>query len=177
MNHRVNKFILSIIGAITLVLLIIILIIYPQAASIISINLQINQEKVSLEKKISLGINIKQVKASLEQIESSIGNLDQMFIKPGEEIDFLNTLDRLGNQHKLTLSVSPDFNGKKINNALRSIPLEINTTGSYGDIYAFTRDLETMPYYYNVDQVQMISQTDNKISLKLIGQLYMRDNK
>ncbi|MFA5047793.1 MAG: type 4a pilus biogenesis protein PilO [Patescibacteria group bacterium] len=177
MNRRANKFILSITGSIILVLLIVALVIYPQAAAIIGINLQINQEKVSLEKKISLGINVKQVKASLEQIESSIGNLNQMFIKPGEEIDFLNLLDRLGSQRQLTLSVIPDFNGKKINSALRSIPLEISATGPYSDIYGFIHDLEAMPYYYDIDQVQLMTQNNNRISVKLIGQTYMRDNK
>ncbi len=167
-----SLFLIFMLGVVSLVL------IYPAFHKIITIKHQISQEKSDLEKKLNSGLNAKRIKNELDNIEGSVKNLDQVFIKPGEELSLLTIYEALASQHHVAISISPDFTGQRIGDQLIKIPLTINARGTFSDLMSFTNDLDGTPYYYIVDNIDLTGATTaatSTMQLSLTGQVYLMD--
>lgn len=145
--------------------------IVPSIQQILKMNNEISQQRLDLEKKSSLGLSIKQIKADLKDIEQNINQLDSFFIKPGKELDFISAIETLGMQNNIKLNISPQFPGQDINVRIKMIPLRISANGPYAQIQNFVRNLESMPYYYNIDSITQNGPKENT-SIQIIGRAY-----
>jgi len=179
MKYRKNKILIRAIIILALTFIaIIVLGIYPAVSAIISINREIIQQRLELERKLSWGLNNQKIKASLTNLESAIGQLDVIYLISGQELALINELDNLAIGSGVVSTLKPDFNGQNYLPQVKKIPLEINILSELPAAARFLRALELKPYYYNVDKIDLTATgLDNKINLQLIGQLFMEEKK
>lgn len=166
-----NKLFLSFFGIGAVLILMIVFFIVPSIQQIIQMNNEITQQRLDLEKKSSLGLNIKNTKADLKEIEDNIFQLDSFFIKPGEELSFISSMETLGIKNGIKLTINPKFPGQDIGGRIKAIPLQISAEGPYDQIQKFLLDLEALPYYYNISSISQ-SGSSGDISIQLNGDIY-----
>jgi Tfp pilus assembly protein PilO len=145
--------------------------IIPSVRQIIKMNEEITRQRVDLEKKSSLGLNIKKIKTDLKEIEDNIGQLDSFFISPGKELDFISSVETLGNRNEIKLDIKPQFPGQDMSTRIKIIPLQISASGQYGQIQKFMLELESLPYYYNIDSISQ-NGTNENTQVKFTGNVY-----
>ena len=136
-----------------------------------AINNQIIQQRIELERKSSLGLNIRQTKLDIKEVEGSINQLDSFFIAPGKELDFISSVEALGTKTDIKLNLNPQFPGQDLDGKIKIIPLQISAQGSPNQIQKFMLDLEALPYYYNIDSIS-VSGSGSSTNIELNGNTY-----
>jgi len=152
--------------------LMIIFFIIPSIQQIMKMNEEISQQRIDLEKKSSLGLNIKQIKIDLKEIEQNIDQLDSFFIVSGKELDFISSIETMGNQYNIKPNINPQFPGQDLNARIKIVPLQISANGPYDQIQKFILGLESLPYYYNIDSVSQ-GGTKEDTRIQLNGNVYL----
>lgn len=158
MNTSHHRFIISLAIITTILIVIIALIIYPALRDIVTINSTIAQEKKILEEKLALGLNIKTTEKILASIDQTQPLLDSVFIRQGQELEFITQIEKAATQHGIALELKPDFVGKNLTPDISEITLEISATGDYFNLQKFLKTLEALPYYYTTEAL-IISQS------------------
>lgn len=167
-------------------LLIIYLVIIPTKDKILELKnlvliLRLENIERSESQKKSTAINDK-----LEKAEVMLGEFNKIFISQNREIEFITKLEQVANSHsinqKITLSNSAPI--KEI--GYTKTTLEINSQGSYDDVYKYLCELENLSYYYSVNFFELSnlsgsvqknsdgSETEPVINIKLIGYTYWK---
>lgn len=175
MKREIFKYYLAYFIALIVIIAILgALLIYPAAHKITVIKQQIGQEKSDIQQKLSRSYNAKNIKASIDSMQSALTTLDKMFIQPGHELDLLSTLEAMAAKHHINLTIKPDFTGQNNTNTIVKIPLELNATGNFNDLMTFMNDLDAMDYYYVIDNLDLSKVDTNQSALKLTGQVYLK---
>ena len=177
MNEKNKKIFPITIGTIVLLFFAIIaFIIYPNVRDIISINNKTRNERMELEKKLAQGLNIGQIKKDLVEIQSSLGGLDDILIKQTQELEFVTKIEAIAAADGVSLNINSDFTGQKIGDRLKQIPLQINVSGNYNNMIKFLADIETLPYYYNINLITASGKQGlGDLTIQFIGQTFMRE--
>lgn len=176
-NYYKNKFFINIVAVFIALLAVVFFIIYPAMHEITSIKKEIANEKAKLETKLNMGLNIKNVKKDLEEVQSSIDLLDNIFIAKGAELDFITELEQIADQNNIALSINPDFSEDEAKKYFQAVPLQFYLAGDYHNLLNFISELEAMPYYYNIDLIIASTNSDADdfpLNLQLMGQTYIK---
>ncbi len=176
MNHFQQKIIITIISILTVFAGIIVFIIYPSVKEISTIKREIIQEKIELEQKLALGLNLKEISRKLEAIKNSLSQLDKIFIAEGAELEFVSQLENIAQKEEIILNIESDFQGEKIADHLKAVNLEINWLGNYRQSIGFLRRLEIFPGYYN-PKILIFSKKnapEGNLNVQLLGKIYLQ---
>lgn len=178
MNYQNKKKVFISVGLIMVPLvLIVIFIIYPTVKEIVSMNLEIVQERRELEAKLARGQNVKKTNDTLQEVAQSIEKLDGIFIQQNHELEFVTQLENIAAENNISLNINSDFNGSKITEKIKQITLQINITGDYDKIIKFLQATESLPNYYNVNLIAASTKSTGggQLSMQLIGQTYLQE--
>lgn len=155
-----NKFKYTIAGSIIIITGIIILVIIPMTKRIMKISNDITDLKTNLEKEYNEKQNLKTVMARIKKLEASSEKFSSIYVKEGEELNFITLLEDLAERHDLQ---------QKINLSSTTTGMErdmnIKLTGNYFDILKYLYDLRRMDYWINLNSIS-INKTDSKIPLQ-----------
>jgi len=165
----------QLIGLLLLLLLlfsIAIVFIYPAMNKIFEINRQISAEKKELEKRMNLGLNIKNIQADLLTVETEMPKIEKVFITQGHELELLKLLEGLAEKNQLAFSAKPDFNGKKINDHISKHQLSMSFTGNWEQVNYFIEEIEGLEFYLIADNLTFNKNKDNQIIADWSGSFY-----
>jgi len=151
-----------------------ILIIYPALNKIISIKNEIAAEKISLEKKLDMGLNAKKIKEDLMKVEADLAILDSVFIPKGAELTLLSDIEALAAKNNVTVSLKPDFIGVNVKNGITRNSLAINAQGDFAGLMAFLNGLDSTDFYLISDQISMAKAAKDGLTLNIVGQVYIK---
>jgi len=168
-NYYKNKFFINIGAILLFFILITFFIIYPSLSKINKVNKEITEERIKLEKKLALGLNIKKITQDLEKIEEPAKQLDNIFIKKGQELELVNQLELIASDNNINLELTSDFSGQDIELNISQVEIKMVLTGEYKKILNFMSDLENSENYFNLKSIA-ISQ-NKKDSGLVIAQL------
>lgn len=169
-----RKLILPIVGVIAILILIALFIIYPTLVKINSISQSIVNERIKLENKLSFGLNINKVQRDLEDTAGLESQLEKIYIKKGQELNFITKLENLAEADGIDINIDyADFSGKTVSKNIRAIPLTINFSGDYKNIINFFQSLELLDNYYNLDLIILSKNQQNRINAQIVGQTYL----
>ncbi|MFA6594445.1 MAG: hypothetical protein WCT16_04300 [Candidatus Buchananbacteria bacterium] len=152
-------------------------IIYPTTKKIIAIRQEIIRERQELEKKLAMGLNAKKIKEEAEAVETVMPGLRQVYIKPGQELEFLNYLDGLAAKNNLVIDVKPDFTGKTLSPGITRLPVDLILSGKFESVLAALNELERRDTYFIIDVLSLTAQNDNSVAAAISGNIYRRENK
>jgi len=157
-----------------LLLVLIALIIYPGLKTILDIRAEISQEKTSLENKLAMGLNAKQIKIELDAISGQLAPLDNIYIESGKELDLLNLLDALAAKNQVQAVAKPDFSAPAYAPGINRLPLHLEITGSFKNLLQFMNDLDSQELYYVIDNLTLEPGEKDNFLLTLDGQFYLK---
>ena len=141
-------------------------------------NKQIANLKIKIINDQEKEKNIDQLTEKLNTIQPQIEKLDNIFIKTGQELEFIIAIEKIAEQNNIiqTIDIQSSIVDKK-NTAFKQTPLEINAKGAVNSIYNYLSDMESMGYYYSIEEFSLNSITlpgeDKKqVNLHLLGTTY-----
>ncbi|MFA5125132.1 MAG: hypothetical protein WC473_04935 [Patescibacteria group bacterium] len=155
----------------------IIVIIYPTANKIITIRQEILKERQDLEKKLAMGLNANKIKEETDAVEKIMPRLRQVYIKPGQELEFLNYLDNLAAKNSLIIDIKPDFTGKALSPEVTRLPIELIISGKFESVLTALNELERRETYFIIDVLSLTAQNDGLVAAAVSGNIYRQENK
>lgn len=176
MNYLIkNKHFIFIFLLFITLLLIVALIIYPTIKNILLINKQIMDERLELESKLAMGLNIKKTSESLEKIKQNMGQLELILVEPGQELSLIQKIEGEAAKNNLEIKIQSDFQKQSLNKNIDQVSLSLEITGSFVDTMKFIEAMEDMPYYYNIENIAMVgSENTTDIKTQLVGWIYFK---
>ncbi len=152
-NRRIT---ISIIALTTASVLLVGGVAVPSIMSIGALQRKIDESNAAIEKRYLMRQMARDSVSSLEASRNAIADIRKIAINEGQELDFIDALDkvqsRTGVQADVTLET---VNMKIISDWERDIPIVIKASGDYRDLIRFLDGLEKMPYFVNLNTVSI----------------------
>lgn len=104
--------------------------------------------------------NLRTTKAMLDENEVAISQLDSYFVKSDGVVDFINSLESMGNKNGVSInisSVSVESDVKAKATLYETLRLKIEISGTWANVTNFIAILENLPYGVNISQVSLVS--------------------
>ncbi len=134
---------------------------YPSIKEIKNLSNKIEEQRSQLEQLYIRGKNIKQTLQQYREIKPTVSNLDNIYIKRGEELKFITTLENTANEQ--SVDQEPKLVSPPVNSTSNTLQLELTTTTSLNRIIKYIMGLEALDYYINIDTVRL-SKASNSAS-------------
>lgn len=151
-------------------------IILPTLSDIKEINKNIQKEKESLEAKFQKGQFLKKIMADYKSVEPRRNELDTIFIKKGNELEFITDLEKISQKYNLDPTFTK-LNNSGSKNTVSEMLLNIKLEGDFTQTLLFLSDLETLQYYFNISKISLASANkQNNVSSDIIGTAYILDS-
>ncbi|KKQ27819.1 MAG: hypothetical protein US42_C0005G0044 [Candidatus Magasanikbacteria bacterium GW2011_GWC2_37_14] len=177
-------------ASIGLVLIVIIIfIVYPSIKDILKLKNEINTIQGQLEERYQKTQKLKKSLKELNQIKQVTTQMEQVFVKPGEEIDLITTLEKIANSHNINQTMNLNLvdetkiNTESKNKDARIFPvyyrLSFLNEGTFLDHLAYLKDLEELPYYVIIENINFekrknqIENEVNPINLRFDAIIYV----
>jgi len=148
-----NRFLVSTVTFLALLLSIIILIIIPSFQEIKVINQQVLEERVRLEKLYVRGQLQKKVRDNYNSIKNDIGFLDEFLLKENQELQYITTLEHYANENNVSLEITIGEPQRKPQQRFSILPFTLQLSGNWPAIVKWLSDIETLPYYTNIKEI------------------------
>jgi Tfp pilus assembly protein PilO len=146
----------------------------------------IENQRVDLEIKYIRGQSLKKLTKNIRTIEPQMDKLGSIFIKEGEELNFITTLENLANANNIDQKINLEIDKKTIIKGLKKIPVKISSSGSFKNILNYLSGLEKLDYYINIGSISLSSSQqkassvnqeqviENKINMSLNAYVYLK---
>lgn len=173
-----HKILLSIVAALIMTVLIILFIIIPTVQDIQTINRNIISEKENLELKFKKGQYMKKVMEDLKNIEPNVTALRSVYLRKGEELDFITTLEKISEKFNLESDINIiQDQARESSDGLQELGIEIQLDGSYEHTLRYLTELEQLDYYTTIHSLEISSTEKNtgRVKSKLRGKIYIKE--
>jgi hypothetical protein len=124
---------------------------YSSIKEIKNLSLQIEEQRSQLEELYIRGKNIKQTLQQYHEIKPTINTIDNIYVKRGEELKFITTLENIANVQGI--NQEPKIVSQPNNS--NTLQLELTTTASLNRIIKYLIGLESLDYYINIDTIRL----------------------
>ena len=132
-------------------------IIIPSIEDIKNIQNAVYLERLDLEERYQKGQSLRKSQEDFRNNKEKVRLLTSVFIQKGNELEFLNQLEKIAEDNKLVLEkkLSDPGEATYINHGFKSLPLELNIGGDFSDMVNFLRQLETIDIYIDLGQLSL----------------------
>ncbi len=131
-------------------------VILPTINDIKSISSSVYLERLDLEKKYLRGQLLKKTMEDFEKIKPEKKRLSRIFVKKGQELEFITALEKISSNHGLEQSLKLGAN-QNLTNTYYPTRLEVSVKGEFIDFLKYLNNLEKFDYYYNIDSITISS--------------------
>lgn len=156
-----QKIYFSITTTFFILLILLFVVIIPSLNKINEMGESIKQQKIDLEEKNAKGQSLKLINKNLKIITPKAKLLEQSFLVKGHEIEFVTNLEQVANQNNIKININ--LGEVKKENTYDSMVVKITASGSFNNAVHFLSDLETSPYYINIESIEMTVASDPSI--------------
>jgi len=174
MSARI-KIIISVAVIILFIGLISLFIIIPTVKDIKKINDTIYTERVDLEKKYLKGQLLRKTVKDFEAIKPEKDKLNVIFVKEGEELKFISTLEDMASQAGVRQTIELQTKNLTSNRGIRTMPIKITAEGNFYQIFGYLTSLEKLSYYLNLSSIGLSANRDY-ITAVFTGEIFNQMN-
>lgn len=153
--------------SILLCLVIIIFFIVPSIKNIIDLRDRITAERIKLGQFLAAGKTMKKLISDYESVRKDLGALDGTMLKPGQELQFIETLEALARttQTSIEISFNPiNTDGSEELKQPIPIPTHVRLNGRYHNILVFLDKLEMLDFYSTLESFRATAVTQTRTS-------------
>jgi Tfp pilus assembly protein PilO len=120
-------------------------------------NVRVSELLTEAENDMQKDASLRAIKTSLNENKEFISQIDSYFVPKNGVPDFIDTLEKLGKESEIALSIGSVSveEGKNKNDFKDALHLHVDTIGSWQNIYYFLSVLESLPYRIQFDQVSV----------------------
>ncbi|PIX92638.1 hypothetical protein COZ26_00745 [Candidatus Kuenenbacteria bacterium CG_4_10_14_3_um_filter_39_14] len=130
---------------------------------------QIHEQREKLDKLLRQGQSIKENQKNVQAIKNEIGILQKIWLKNGDELEFITDLENTAEKNNLQQTITFDNTKAIEKNGNKVIPLELQLSGSLENILMHLAQIEAFDYYINFQNIELTKQS-GEISKKFPGQ-------
>ncbi len=153
MTFDLTKKIIAFVGALSLVVLALILGVFVPALSYIKKTSDESYKlRVFLEQKYEQSLRSRITKKKLAEIKSSMADFYPFLFKSGDELRLITFLESLSAKHNITQTIGNSSLDKI--GATRIAGISMNLNGNYTDILKYLAELEASDYFIYANQLQ-----------------------
>ncbi len=127
----------------------------PSIREIKALNEQIETQRTELEKLYQKGQLLKQTLKEYEEIKPTVATLDRIYIKRGEELSFITSLEGVANSNGLKQDIKLVSQDPKKTTAANTFPIQLDLRGELNSFLRYLTGLEAMDYYLNIDTIRI----------------------
>ncbi len=143
------KILLLLTGTLVGMAIIFTFIVYPSLTAMKEMSKETYLIRKDLEIKYERGQRIRKTTDDLRKIEPEISHLSAVYIKEGEELNFINLLEQLAQQNYLEQKINWNFKKEEVGTKIIAVPIEINLQGDFINVLKYLSALEQTDYYIN----------------------------
>lgn len=192
LNHSIKKKIIFIIIPMLIIMTVFFLIIKPTINSINDTRDRINAQKQELEQKIKQVTRLKQNQQKLKEVENKLSILDDFFIIPNQEINFVTKLENIATKNNVTQKINlADTNPSQPNSQPQNkkfLAINIEVNGNTENVFNYLTEIEQASFYFNITDLDIeakeqsgsmpnidgrLSNTNSSLYLKIKGKVYI----
>lgn len=148
-----NKIYISTAIFALIILLLIIFIIFPFLEKIKNNSADSASEKNSFASLGAQATEIEKFKSKYASYEPNFKKIDQLYIDPGNPVDFFKFLEKIASDCKISSNVSLLQDYSKANSG--SVNLQVFSNGEFLNIIKFLDKLETGPYMVKIKNLSI----------------------
>lgn len=151
-------------------------IIIPAIAEIRNLNLQIYNQRLSLEKKYVERFGMRKVVKNFREISGNFSKATSIYIPQNGELDFITSIESIADRNKIELKIflAPQEQSEYPNGA-QSFDLTLTTKGNFQDTVKFLQEMEKTEIYTIIESVSLLEKRDlseGNIEATLKGYVY-----
>ena len=132
----------------------------PQRKELHELAKKISTEKNELTQLNEQGKNIKELRNQLEKYKKDSVKLENIFLYQNNEIEFITTLEKVASKNGVEQTINLSEPKNSDNNLLIS-ELNLVVFGKFDQIIDYLEDLESLDYYLNPLQINLINNKKN----------------
>lgn len=148
-----DKLFITLIFIPVFLLALFLLIIWPLIQDIRILSQQIQRERVELERLYQKGQLLRKARLGYEKIKPELTSLEGVLLKKDGELKFITTLESLGDQNEIEQEIHLNPQDQIVKDNLRILPLRLNLTGEFENIFQYLNSLEKLDYYINISSL------------------------
>ncbi len=157
-----NRFFVSSIAFILLLLSLLLLIDIPALREIRLIAQQVDEERVRLEKLYVRGQLQKNVQNNLNKIRETVGFLDKTMLPEGQELQYITTLEQLASDANIDLTIAIGESTRLPQQTYSLLDFTFELAGTWEDMMYWIQNIETLDYYTNIEAITIAVREDEK---------------
>jgi Tfp pilus assembly protein PilO len=165
--------------SVTLLLILFLAIFRPIIKMIDEKKIKITNQKIENINNREKERNLDILQNRIKQVEPQLEKLDSLFVRKEEGLKFIMSMEEIAKRNMIdqTIDVKQTASTGESQEKYKRTPIEINASGDYSNIFRYLDDLESMSYYFNIEELSLTSQAmpgenANKTSLHLVGLSY-----
>lgn len=170
-----KKIIYVTLGILLFFFLISFLIIFPQYRSIQKMNSHILQLRTSLETKYEKVRFLHKSQNILALAKQTATELQSLFIKSGEEINFISYLENLADKFALKQKINISHAEKIKNKNLSKMNLQVDAQGDLTNLLSYLTALERSPYLISITEINLSRDASFLINMTLKAEVYAQN--
>ena len=116
---------------------------------------QIHEQREKLDKLLRQGQSIKENQKNVQAIKNEIGILQKIWLKNGDELEFITDLENTAEKNNLQQTITFDNTKAIEKNGNKVIPLELQLSGSLENILMHLAQIEAFDYYINFQNIDI----------------------
>jgi len=148
-----EKIIFSTSLTLVLTAILLIFVAWPSIQEIRSLNDQIYSQRSELEKLYKKGQLLKQTLKEYEEVKPTTAALERIYIKRGEELNFITTLENIASTNKLEQNIKLGAQDPK--KQTNQLPMQLELKGNLSSFISYLANLEALDYYLNIDTIRL----------------------
>ncbi len=154
-----RKITISIASSLILSILFVIFVVFPLFSEIKEIPQVLSSQRqklVELEEKVK---DLDKFKKILPEISLNLEKIDHFFIDPEVPVDFIRFLEKIAQDSKVSLKISPASLPQTVNaDSWSSILFHLSLAGPFHNLSNFLEKLESSPYLIEVHGLNIVSE-------------------
>lgn len=175
-NYYKNRFYINLAVIFLFFILIVAFVVYPALVEINRANAEIMAERAKLQQKLAMGLNIKKIARDLENIKEPAKKLDEIFIAKGDELEFVNQLEKMAGQNGIDIRLNSDFISQNAKPGVNRVEIQMGISGDYQRLIGFMDELEKIKTYVNLTTLIFApdSKSSSAVNAQLTGNIYFK---
>lgn len=129
--------------------------IMPAIKGVKEIRAEMINQRIELDGKIKQEKNITGLNESIKKIEPQLQQLDKIFINQNRELEFITILESIEKKNFVEQKLNIGAFDANSANAIKIVPINLAVSGEYANVFAYLNDLETLPYYVNINKINI----------------------
>lgn len=130
-------------------------VIWDSLSKIENIGKQIFDEYTFLDMRNTQGAKISRLKTEYDRLEPSLPKLAGLVIAPGEEINFVTSVETTAAQHRVNQTLNLNINNIAQSASLEKIPLTLLLQGRYRDVVSTIAALHSLPAAIIIKRIEL----------------------